>query len=104
MHSCICQALAEALRTQLYQVPVSKLSLVSTIVSGFDDFVWGRSPGGTISGWSFLQSLLHLFLCKSFHGYFVPPSKKDGSIHTLVFLLDLHVICELHLGSSELLG
>jgi hypothetical protein len=41
------------------------------------------------------------FLCISSHGYFVPPSKKDWSIYTLVFLLlELHVICELYLGYS----
>jgi hypothetical protein len=31
-----------------------------------------------------------------------PPSKKDQSIHTLVFfLLEFHVVCELYLGYSE---
>ena len=36
--------------------------------------------------------------------YFVLPS-KDLRIHTLVFLiLELHVVCELYLGYSELLG
>jgi hypothetical protein len=34
-----------------------------------------------------------------------PPSKKDWSICTLVFLLlELHVVCELYLGYSKLLG
>ena len=33
-----------------------------------------------------------LFLCNFFHGYFVPPSKKDQSIHTFVFLL-LEFMC-----------
>jgi hypothetical protein len=33
------------------------------------------------------------------------PSKKDQSIHTLVFLfLELHLVCELYLGYSKLLG
>jgi hypothetical protein len=32
---CICQALAEPLRRQLYQAPVSMHFLASTIVSGF---------------------------------------------------------------------
>ena len=37
-------------------------------------------------------------------GNFVPPSKKDPSIHTLVFLLlEFHVLCELHLGYSDAL-
>jgi hypothetical protein len=39
------------------------------------------------------------------NGYFAPPSKKDHSIHTLVFLLhELHLVCELYLGYCELLG
>ena len=39
------------------------------------------------------------------HGYFDPPSKKDQSIHTLVFfLLELHVVCELYLGYFQVLG
>jgi hypothetical protein len=43
-------------------------------------------------------------LCNSFHGYFVPPSKKDQSIHTLVFLpLEFHVFCKLCLAYSELI-
>jgi hypothetical protein len=38
-------------------------------------------------------------------GFLFPPSKKDGSIHTLVFLLpEFHVFCKLYLGYSELLG
>jgi hypothetical protein len=45
------------------------------------------------------------FVSNSFHGYFVPPSKKDRSVHTLVFLfLEFHVFCKLYLGYSELLG
>jgi hypothetical protein len=36
IHFCICQALVELLRRQLYQAPVSKLLLASAIVSGFD--------------------------------------------------------------------
>jgi hypothetical protein len=35
--------------------------------------------------------------------YFVTPSKKDLGTHTLFFLLELHVVCELYLGYSELL-
>ena len=59
IHFCICQALAEPLRRQLYQAPVSKHLLASTIVSGFGDCIWDGSPGGAVSGWPFLQSLLH---------------------------------------------
>jgi hypothetical protein len=56
---CICQVLVKPLRRQLYQTPVSKHFLASTIVSWFDDCIWDRFPGGAISEWPFLQSLLH---------------------------------------------
>jgi hypothetical protein len=58
---CICQALAELLRRQLYQASVSKHFLASSIVSGFGVCIWDGSPNGrgTISGWPFLRSLLH---------------------------------------------
>jgi hypothetical protein len=59
IHFCICQALAEPLRSHLYEAPVSKLLLASTIVSGFGGCLWNGPPGGAVSGWSFLQSLLH---------------------------------------------
>jgi hypothetical protein len=36
----ICQALAEPLKRQLYQAPVSTHLLASTIVSGFVDCIW----------------------------------------------------------------
>ena len=64
---CICQALAKPLRRQLYQAPVSKHFLASTIVFGFGDCIWGGSPGGAVSGWPFLQSLLH-----TLSPYFLP--------------------------------
>jgi hypothetical protein len=39
-------------------------------------------------------------LCNSFHGCFVPISKKGQSVHTLVFvLLEFHVFCKLYLVS-----
>jgi hypothetical protein len=59
IHICICQSLAEALRRQLYQAPVSIHFLASTIVSGFGVCIWDGSPSGTISGWPFHQFLLH---------------------------------------------
>jgi Na+/H+ antiporter NhaC len=59
IHFRICQALAEPLRRQLYQAPVSKLLLTSAIVSGFGGCICDGSLGGVVSGWSFLQSLLH---------------------------------------------
>ena len=89
---CICQALIESLRRQLDYIILS----TSTCWSGFGDCIWDGFPGGAVSGWPFLQSLLHtLYLTPPHthhhHGYFVPPSKKDLSIHILVFLLlELH--------------
>ena len=56
---CIGQDLAEPLRRQLYQAPVSKHFLASAIVSGFGVCMWDGSPGGAVSGWPFLQSLLY---------------------------------------------
>jgi hypothetical protein len=49
----------QSLRRQLYQTPVSKLLFASTMVSGFGDCLRNWSPGGAVSGWSFLQSLLN---------------------------------------------
>jgi hypothetical protein len=59
IHLCICQALVEPLRRQLYQATVRKHLLASTIVSLLGDCVWDGSPGGAVSGWPFLRSLLH---------------------------------------------
>jgi hypothetical protein len=104
IHLCICQALAEPLRRQLYQAAVSKHILASTIVSAFGDCIWDGSPGGTVSGWPFLQSLLHT-LSLYFHLWVLcSPSKKSRSIYTLAFLLELHVVCEFYFRYSELLS
>ena len=59
---CIDQDLAEPLRRQQYQAPVSKNFLASAIVSGFGVCMWDGSPGGAVSGWPFLQSLFQVFL------------------------------------------
>ena len=76
--------------------------LASIIVSGFSDCLCKMRL--SMDGHS-LSLCSTLCLCNSFHGYFVPPSKKDQSIHTLVFLLhEFHVIFELYLGYSEHLG
>jgi hypothetical protein len=56
---CIGQALAEPLSGQLYQGPVNKCFLASAIVFGVGGCIWDRSPGWAVSGWPFLQSLLH---------------------------------------------
>ena len=73
IYLCICQALAKPLRRQLYQAPVSKHLLASTIVSGFGNCIWDGSPGGTVTGWPFLQFCSKHCLCISSHGYFGPP-------------------------------
>jgi hypothetical protein len=55
----ICQALAEPLKRQLYQAPVSMHFLASTIVSALGGCIWDVSPGRAVSEWPFPQSLLH---------------------------------------------
>jgi hypothetical protein len=44
----------------------------------------------SLDGTSFCLSS-KLCLCNSFHGCFVPNSKKGQSVHTWVFLLEFHV-------------
>jgi hypothetical protein len=56
-------------------------------------------PGMAIFRWSILLSQLKICLCNSFHGCFVPNSKKGESVHTLVFILEFHVFCKLYLVS-----
>ena len=69
IHICICETLSKPLRRELYQAPVSKHFLTSAIVSGFGVCMWNRFPGGSVSGWSFFQSLLHTsFLYIRFRG------------------------------------
>jgi hypothetical protein len=54
--TCIFQALTEPLRRHcLYQQKLLGIQ----IVSGFTVCIWHGSPGGAVSGWPFLQSLLH---------------------------------------------
>ena len=105
IHFCICQVLAGPLRRELYQVPVSSTSwhpqqsLGLVIVNGMDPQVSQSLDGHFFSLYS------TLCLCNYFHGCFVPPSKIDKNIYTMVFLLlEFHVVCELYLGYSEFLG
>jgi hypothetical protein len=66
---------------------------------GMDPWVWQSLDGPSFR----LNS--KLCLCNSFHGYFVPNSKKGQSDPTLVFvLLEFHVFCNLYLGYSKFLG
>lgn len=59
IHLCICKALAGPLRRLPYQASFTIHFLASIIVSGFGNCIWDESPGGTVSGWPFLQSLLY---------------------------------------------
>jgi len=56
---CIGKTLAKPLRRHPDQAPVSKHFLASAIVTEFGSCIWDGSLGGTVSGWPFLQSLLH---------------------------------------------
>jgi hypothetical protein len=57
---CIGPSLAELLRVQVYQVPVSKCFLASAIVSEFNAYRWGRSlRGGRL--WTVFLSVSDLF-------------------------------------------
>ena len=103
IHFGICQALAELLRRQLYQGPVSKYLLASTKVSEFDDYN-GIDLQVSLLG-HFFSLYSTLCLCNSFHRYCVPHSKKEQSTHPLVFLLlEFHVLCKWYLGYSKFLG
>jgi hypothetical protein len=94
---CVCQALTEPLRRQLYQAPVSKHFLVPAIVSRFGVCIWDGSPSRAVFEWPFFQSLLYTLSPYFLLWVFCSPSKKDLSIHTFVFLLiELHVVCELY--------
>jgi hypothetical protein len=66
---------------------------------------------GWIPKWSSLWMVIasgfapNIVSCNSIHGYFVPCSKKEQSIHTLVFLiLEFHVFCKLYLGYCKFWG
>ena len=99
IHLCICQTLVESLRRQLYQASVSKHLLASTIMSGFGDCIWDESQVGQSLDGHLFSLCSTVCLCNFYHGYFVPPSKKDRSIHTLVFvLLEFHMFCDFILG------
>ena len=90
-------AVIRLLSSCTFRLPQWCLGLV--IVYGMD-----LQVGQFLDGFSFsLFSTFCLRICS--HEYFVTPSKKDRSTHTLFFLLfELHVVCELYLGYSELLA
>ena len=61
IYICISQVLVEPLREQTYQAPVNRCFLESAVVSGLGVDRWDGSLEGDVSGWLFLQSLLHPF-------------------------------------------
>ena len=64
------------------------------LIMGWIPWIWQ-----SLDGPSFCLSS-KLCLCNSFHGCFVPNSKKGQSVHTFVFvLLEFHVFCKLYLIS-----
>jgi len=99
VHFCICHALAEPLRRQLYQLPVSMHFLASAILSGFGGCMYMR----WIPRWGRLWMAISSVSAPNFVSIsppmnIFPPSKKDWSILTLVILLlELHVVCGLYL-------
>ena len=56
---CLCtyQTLAEPLKKQLYQAPVSMDYLAPTIVSAFGICTWDGSPSVAVSGWTAFPSV-----------------------------------------------
>lgn len=80
-HFCISQALAEPLRSQQNQTPVSKHLLASIIVFGLGNCIWDRSLGGTVTGGLSFSFCHKLCLCISYHGYFDPISKRYRSLY-----------------------
>jgi hypothetical protein len=73
IYFCICQALAEPLRRELYQAPVSKHLLAFTIVSGFGNCIWDGSPGAAVTEWPFLQFLSQTLSLYFFQWVFCSP-------------------------------
>ena len=95
IHFCICQALAEPLRRQLYQAPVSKLLLASTKVSGFGGCLWDGSPGGAVLDGHSFSLCFELCLCNSFHGYLFPLLRRI-EVSTLWSSFFLSFLCVLN--------
>ena len=104
IHLCICEALAEPLRRQLYQASVSKILLASIIVSGFGGCIWDGFPR-----WGSLWMVMPSVSAPHFVSVTPPigilfPLLRRTKVSTLGLLLELHVVYKLYLGYSELLG
>ena len=81
---------------KLYTTPVPGVLLGKTVHQA--PFI-SRKYTQSLDGQSFRHSS-KLYLCNSFHGCFVPNSKKGHSVHTLVFgLLEFHAFNKLYLIS-----
>jgi hypothetical protein len=88
IHLCICQALAEPLRRQLYQAPVSKHFLASTVVSRFGNCIWDESPGGQfLDGLFFsLCSTIYLYICSCEYFVFLLRRTEAPTLRSSFFL------------------
>jgi hypothetical protein len=60
-------------------------------------FLWDGMPDGAISGWSFTCLSFELCLYNSFHGYFVPHSKKEWSVLLIAFGIGYRLLSVFHL-------
>jgi hypothetical protein len=103
---CICKALAEPVRRQLYKSPVSKYLLATKIVSRFDDLYMGWIPRwGSL--WLAFSSVSAPHLASVFTpvGILFPLLRRTEVGTTLIFLLlELHVVSELYIEYSKLSG
>jgi hypothetical protein len=61
IHLCIV-SFWQSLSRESYIRLLSHALLGIQSMSGFGDCLWDGSPGGAVSGWPFLQSLLHTLL------------------------------------------
>jgi hypothetical protein len=62
----LSQVMVEHHRRQSWQAPIYKQNMASAIVLEFGVCSWDGSQVGVVSGWLFLQSLLHFCPCISF--------------------------------------
>ena len=83
IHLCVFNTRAGPLRRELDQAP-AKQFLASVILSGLDDSIWNGFPRQSLDG-------LSIILCS-----------EEFSLFFL--LLEFHLVCELYLDYSELLG
>ena len=99
-HVCVFQALEEFLRRQLHSGSSQQafLGIFNSVCVWWLYMEWIPILD---SLWAACPSLCAPHFVS--HDYFVTPFRKDWSIHTLVFLLEHHFVCELVLGYCEIL-